>query len=336
MIRCAYLALAVLLALAIACPALAADTAETCWISRDDPCYHLDAGCGDPEGGRYPISEAAALEFEKTPCPVCVAPEATPEPEAGPALRATERGGTWVFRIPAEQLAAVELASPEPDATDDPLVSAFAATVSDLVSLRLAVPEDGALFMNLRVIDGSCFLVLRPERAYSEEKPLIWRAESMSLNFFGDEALTLDGVSRPIASAPEQDDGDRAQVFSQDYDGLDISVYRAMDTNIAVLHQSNPEADALDGMLQIGSPSIPVRGYRSGKQAIYCCVITDAELGALVGGAKPEIRAAADDAGGEAETVSSDNPPNGETDDSPSTDDGAHDEAAGEKQAEGN
>ena len=316
MIRRAHLALVVLLALAIGWPALAAGAAdETFWTAREDPCYHLDAGCGNPEGERYPLSEAAALEFQKTPCPICVEP--TPEPEAGPALRATERGGTWVFRIPAEALAAVELSPPEPDTADDPLVSAFASTVSDLVSLRLAVPDDGALFMNLRVIDGDCFLVLRPEEAYSEERPLVWRAESMSLNFFGDEAPTLDGVSGPIASAPETDDGNRAQVFSQDYDGLDISVYRAMDTNIAVLHQSNGDAEALDATLQIGGLSIPMRGYLSGKQAVYCCVITDAELGALVGGTTPGIHSGADSA----EDTAPDAPAEGETADSDSNGD---------------
>lgn len=59
-----------ILILALSMPALAHGKPDAFWTLDNDPYYHADAGCDG--GDKVPISEKAALVFEKTPCPVCV------------------------------------------------------------------------------------------------------------------------------------------------------------------------------------------------------------------------------------------------------------------------
>ena len=297
--------LAVLIALTAA--ALGESVDGAAWTTLEDTYYHLDRDCGGQGEERYPLSIEAAGEFDKQPCPLCAV-----NGEAGddlPDITATERGGTWVIRVPQARLESIPLNAPE--AIDDAgeLVGLYGGTLSDVMEIRAAVPCDDALFMNLRVIDGDAYMVLRPEKAYGKKRPLTWRVEAVSRDSFFDEGgeAALTGVSAELTYAP----GEVGDKFTQVYEGkngkTDITVYRAMDCNIAVLHRSGKtKASALTGLVKVGDlePAIPVRGYVAGGQTVYCCVITDAELGALVAGAKPSI----EDLETKAETEPTDEP----------------------------
>lgn len=39
--------------------------------AKDDPCFHLEKTCAARRGELVELKVVAALEFEKTPCPVC-------------------------------------------------------------------------------------------------------------------------------------------------------------------------------------------------------------------------------------------------------------------------
>ena len=285
-----WMLLAVLIALSAV--ALAEQVDAAVWTTLEDTYYHLDRNCGGQGEERYPLSIEAAGEFDKQPCPLCaVNGEAVDEL---PEITATQRGGTWVIRVPQARLESIPLNAPETIDAAGELSALYGGTLTDVMEVRLAVSCDDALFMNLRVIDGDAYMVLRPEKAYGKKRPLKWRVEAVSRDTFFDEGgeAALTGVSAELTYAP----GDVGDKFTQVYTGksgkIDITVYRAMDCNIAVLHRSGKtKASALTGLVKVGDlePAIPVKGYVAGGQTVYCCVITDAELGALVAGAKPTI-----------------------------------------------
>lgn len=300
---------ALLAALALAAlwsPACAgeADAQAICWTTQADAYYHLNADCGYTlEAARYPLSVEAAEAFDKLPCPLCAADEAEATPEL-PAISATERGGTWVFRVPGALLDAAAL-SPDAGWTETAIVRLFCETLAELPEARIAVPEDGALCMNLRSIDGDGYFVVRPEARYSGEAPLRWRVELAGRDsfFYDDAEARVMSASEVMTAVPELDGGGYAQVFDSDYGEVDIAVYRAMGIDIAVLHRRGAaDESALKGTVRIGdlAQEIPVAGYAAGGQSVFCCVITDTELGALVAGAVPAI-VPREDVGGAAE-----------------------------------
>ena len=212
---------------------------------------------------------------------------------AGPlALSATERGGTWVIRIPAGALAAQTMGEGELPEGVESMVNLLGDTLNDVITARIAVPADGALLLCLRVMDGDACIVVRPGRKYSQSNPFEWQAAEVALDIFNTGALSVTGVSEINAIVPKSGKGKPERVFERDYDKMDIDVYRDNDITIAVLHQDGKtKKDRLTGTLAVGDmqPGIPVRGYVSGRQTVYCCVLTDAELGALVAGSKPVI-----------------------------------------------
>ena len=206
-----------------------------------------------------------------------------------PKLTATERGGTWILRVPQALLESVELHKPDRPASQYSLTGLCARGLTDAVEQRLAYPSDGSLFMNLRVLDGDCYIVTRPTQPYSAEFPFLWTVEQREIQFF-EADTTVSGVSEALSSVPEMDSSGYTQVYSDRFAQGDIAVYRAMDVNIAVIHWRGEEELGLIAMAQIGgtdAQKLPVTGYASGKQFTYCCIITDAELGALVAGGEP-------------------------------------------------
>lgn len=89
-----------------------------------------------------------------------------------------------------------------------------------------------------------------------------------------------------------------------DGSSLKLTVYRDMDANICVLHQSPASPEALiEARLLIDGldAGIALAGYSDGEDGIYCCVLTDAEVNALKNGAPfalsfPDVAAPAPDA----------------------------------------
>ena len=278
-----------------------ADLRAILWTSRDDVYYHTDENCGGV-ASRYPISEEAALAFDKRPCPDCAAPEGEAAEAADDAAQAaagdilaTERAGTWVFRVSREALEAAMESGAQSGGRAlgagrlDSMLRLSVAGDEDAMEALVAVPTDGALLMNLRCMDGDCWLILRPSTGYSKENPLSWHAERLSMGLFESDDVRVTDVSPEAAFAPEAVDRDYRQVFSHSYSKVDLTVQRAMGANIAVIHWETDEADALTSTLRIGGDgdALPVFGYAGKKANVYCCVLTDAELGALVAGETP-------------------------------------------------
>ena len=150
--RCLLVLLVLLMALS-AVRAWAEDLLSVCWTTKEDPCYHLDEHCGDGDLERFPLSLEAAEEFDKQPCPICAAEDRT---EDMPPVLATERGGTWVIRVPQAALEAASLHAPAEEVRQDSIPALCARMRPDTAEQRLAVPTGDALFMNLRAIDGDC------------------------------------------------------------------------------------------------------------------------------------------------------------------------------------
>ena len=260
--------------------ALAEDDAARYWTTMEDGYYHADAACGGVET-RYPVSLEAAREFEKEPCPVCVAGTGIERVDA------VERAGTWVLRVPERALAALPLTAGETD--DSRLATRCAGGMDGASDVRLPVTEPGPLLMNLREVGGYCYAVVRPEAPYSDENPIRWRAAAYRPTFFGDAEAVAEGASEVLESLPEISDGGYTQVFSVEYTSGDIFVYRALDANIAVIHWQ-AVGDPLCVELRIGElPGVAMEGYTTDDSRVFCCVITDTELGALVAGAEPTI-----------------------------------------------
>ena len=297
-------------------PALAEDGAG-CWTTREDEYYHLDPNCGGVDETRYPLSVEAALAFDKLPCPDCAAPDG-----AGiGTVEAAERGGTWILRVPVAAMGELNLERPAGDGAPDPLAALYASTVTDAPGLMLAVPA-GGLTMNLRVVDGDCYVVSRPGAPYSAENPVRWRVESLSLGFFGDNGPKLSAVSGEQSSAPVLSGEGYAQVFDARFDAGDLTVYRALGANIAVVHWAADAAGEAALIRVRDMADIPVMGYVAGENWTYCCVLTDAELGALVAGAQIELSKA-------------ELPEAGETAQAPAVPDLSGDELEGEAPREG-
>ena len=274
------------------------------WTSQGDAFYHADRTCSANAEACYPISDIAAAEFDKQPCALClggIPANAAPEAKqiSVDKLSATVRGGTWVYKIPQSVLESIKTDhSPDEDA-EQTLVGLMAQTRSDVQGTRYAVPVDGAKVMNLRIIEGDAYIVVRPNEAYSDKHPLKWRVEAVEPDFFqfGTADLRVTGVSEVLTSVPNAKKQDYTKVFESKYTNMDVAVFRAMDTNIAVLHVHNiAEKDAQFGIVRIGEgmPDIPAAGYYSKKMGIFCCVLSPAELGALVAGAVPTVSASSE------------------------------------------
>lgn len=270
------------------------------WTSQGDTWYHADRACSANEEACYPISAVAAAEFGKKPCALCTgngaAASAQEAKQASVSkLSATERGGTWVFRVPKSILESISTEHGLDDIKANDLVNLAGKAASDVQEVRVAAPADDTLVLSLRVIDGDAYMVLRPGSAYSDKNPLKWRVEvfGRDLFLFDAQDRMLSGASNVLSSTPDVKKQDYSRVFEAVYGDLDIAVYRALGTsNIAVLHLDGAkEGDALTGMVRIDDDATgaPVSGYIANEKGVFCCVLTDAELSALKAGAVPVL-----------------------------------------------
>lgn len=277
------------------------------WTTREEPYYHADKNCGGSVV-RFPLSKDAAVEFDKNPCPLCGMEVDAKEIE----ILAGVRAGTYVFCIPQALLDAVEVESIANFTTSRQYSGAEANAVlleilgdtayRDFMSeyalygqaqttYRAVQPVENAdwLNMNLRRIGDNWYLLVDPNQAFSEENPLEWRIVEISIIWDAAGAVTLnvEGEQYRRDYIPSQSMSNAEPVFKRDYGTLDISVFREIGANIAVLHVKNEDPDVLTGEVRIGdteTEGIDVSGYINGNTATYCCVLTDAELGALVAG----------------------------------------------------
>lgn len=278
------------------------------WTTKEDPYYHSQKECGEISD-RFPISENAALEFDKTPCSVCIEGEITAE-----TLQATVRAGTYVVRIPEDYLRKFSLNGVFGTAkTDDydPNVLANMNLMTNRENIAFQtefiangrvegryraadlISDETALGLNIRQIDGVWYLVVRPQEHYSSEKPFRWRIMENEISVNGDGKLTIISDHEIIREDYlEIKDENALLIYQEEYGQLEISVYRSLDVNIAVIYEKNPDPYLLDGEVHIGDMDndLKVSGYIDGfDMATYCCVLSDEELGMLVSGKEPSI-----------------------------------------------
>ena len=253
------------------------------WTTLDDSCYHAREGCSALGEGRYALSEEAALMFDKQRCPVCFDGEAVLE---GAPVKASVRGGTWVLKFPKRLLDSFLLHTPEQEALQYSLPMLYARTLTDSSDLRVAVTDNGSLIMNIRVIDGDCYVVERPPEDYSQENPMHWEARKLERSLF-DDTPSMTGVSDPQETVPDVSEENYTRDFEAKFDNGDIAVYSTLGVNVAVIHWKSEAEPGMYCQVTIGDirPGIPVEGYSGKKHYVYCCILTEAELAALKAGA---------------------------------------------------
>ena len=277
----------VILAVLLAWSAAAEGIGLTVWSNRSDDCYHSDKYCGDPEGERYALSEAAALDFGKQPCPDCVTldPYAQPQPDvdlvpADMEIACAERSGTWVFRFPSALLEGLKLGSGEGPEASAALTAVFGENLNDAVDATLAAPSGDGLVLSLRVIDGDAWAVVRPKKSFKAKRPLQWVAEHIAVDIFNPGVYTVTGVSEAQSYKPPKHVTDLDRAYSRSYDGIGVDVYSEDGMSIAVIRM-DADLDALTGVIRLGASDIPVTGYISKDRAVFCCPLSGAEVALL-------------------------------------------------------
>lgn len=284
-----------------------------CWTSQVDACYHMDKGCTGE--AMYPISESAALVFDKVACEKCIIEEAVVYRESN--LTLAMRGGTYVLCIPVSSMESLnELPKSE---TQESLSGAAA-----LVHLTSIMPEskftdfsnrvmadgwaydscrepeimlsEGVLLMSRRRVGENWYFVFRPQTRYGETAEIQWNVLEWDVWLETPEALNLSCDQSDIRKdqLAVADYSDASVIFEGDIEAGRIIVYRCAGINTAVLYcKVTGKAEDLNSTLVIGSDleEIQLSGYiNDSGQATYCCIISDGELGDMVAGRMPVIK----------------------------------------------
>lgn len=272
------------------------------WTRNDDIYYHATWVCGGE--GCVPISEEAALAFAKYACPVCCEwPDGGEEPEAA------SRGGTIAVRFSDAWLEKQELTDVFGWHADNSYGGvqarrnlaeylhdeAYAAFIGELSAQGAAdgranmphiLAADGALVMSRRHIGNHWYVIVRPREAFANTWDMYWRVNSLAVHMEGDALSTefdLQTVEE-VRTLQLRRMNDSDPVFMRGGDELEMAVYRALDGNIAVIREKKPDGRNLENVqLRIAGVSDPIglAGYAEGREAVYCCMLTDGELEAL-------------------------------------------------------
>lgn len=296
--------------LCLAAPALAEGSGGY-WTRNADFYYHANENCRS-ETGMVPISAEAAVAFGKGVCPVCV-----PAQDDGRDVQAASRGGTIVVCFSDAWLNEPELtgvfgwsgggsysgAECQAVLAENLHGDAYNRFMEDYLQNGSAegrantphiLSADGLLVMNKRHIGSDWYIVVRPREKFEDSWNMYWRVSSLSLQMEQD-TLHADFDQQTVEEIRElkidRMDGSEP-VYQRSGDALDIAVYAALDGNIMVLREKDAaDRNLEDVRLRIsGAPDgVDIAGYPENDAAVYCCMITDAELEALQNNARVEI-----------------------------------------------
>lgn len=290
----------------------AACAEETFYSLKDDLYYHQYADCGGREG-RMPLSEAAAQEFNKYLCPVCACQVSEL------SAKAVARGNTIVLRLPQSWLddaqktvsasfdAAFQAQYVEAEAyarltelMQGERCTAFLADYAQNQRAEAAVRipdipwQSDELLMNQRHFGDVYYYVIRPDAAFEAQY-------TVDLRFFEHDLHFENGVLQEVGAGEWSDEGFAMSlsrvsggniVHSIDSDDLQLDIFYEMDCYIAVIEEHNADKNRISGVkLYIDGLDTGIRlnGYMDGQNAVYCCVLTDAEFARISGGAQLEI-----------------------------------------------
>lgn len=300
------LLLALLVLLSVAC------AEETYYSLKDDLYYHQYADCGGREG-RVPLSETAAQEFNKYLCPVCACQESQL------SAKAVARGNTIALRLPQSWLNdAQKMVSASFDAAfqaqyveaeayarltelmQGGRCEAFLAdyALNQRAEAAVRIPDipwqSGELLMNQRHFGDVYYYVLRPDSAFEAQY-------TVNLRFFEHDLHFENGVLQEVGAGEWSDEDFEMSlsrvsggniVHSVDSDDLQLDIFYEMDCYIAVIEEHNADKNRISGVkLYIDGldTGISLNGYMDEQNAVYCCVLTDAEFARISGGAQLEI-----------------------------------------------
>lgn len=278
----------------------------------EDWYYHMAQNCQGENRGYYQDLEALRQQG-KYPCPVCV-PEDVPE-----GIMAVERGGTVVVRIPDDWMKARQndmkgvFGFGARDANDlqeaHALVARFlhgdayyrflfefgrdGAAEAIAYAPDINYMHENLLCMNERHIGGAWYVTMRPENAPGSRMDFEMEFIEFSVSMEGSSATALyDRFWNDDCSVPIEPLSGSGPVFTGAYDDIRISIFREMETNIAVIYEYGAAGDLLESIplyIEGGPDEIPMNGYMAGDHAVYCCVLTDAEAHALSVGADAHL-----------------------------------------------
>ena len=288
-----------------------AQEADAYWTSSDDLYFHANGRCGAGEN-RVPISAKAGAAFGKGVCPVCI-----PLEDDGRPPVAVSRGGTIVVKFSDAWLNAHELTgvfgfsgeSSYPGVQGlrqlgaylhgesyDAFLEAWLESgfAEGRASTPYILPVNGALVMHRRHIGPYWYIIMRPQEKFSGAWSMYWRVSSYRLRAEADTLYSefdRQTVEETRSLAVEAMHGS-APVLQRQSGSLVIEVYNALNGNIAVIREENPGGSLENVQLMIGgrNEGIELSGYMDGAAAVYCCMLTDAELEALQANARMEIR----------------------------------------------
>lgn len=298
--------------LAAACMASCAHAEDDFWTRNADFYYHANSACLGRQD-MVPISEEAAMAFSKYTCPVCCA-----YPQNENTVDAAARGGTVVVRFNDAWLESQELTSVFGWNSDsiysgkqaqrtlgeylhDENYNAFMTEylADGRAEGRAYVPHilstDGALMMSRRHINNDWYIIMRPKMEFGDHWDMYWRVSSLDLRMEGgllNTAFDLQTIEETRTLQLERMEGS-SPVYERSGKGVDIAVYSALDGYIAVIQEKDFADAGLENVrlhIEGSHDEIEVSGYNEGGAAVYCCMLTDAELAALQKNARLEIR----------------------------------------------
>lgn len=142
--------------------------------------------------------------------------------------------------------------------------------------------------LSLCHIDGSWYSVLRLREGVQGEKEAMY--ELCNLNYaMADGALSAKEQSCVTVelSLTPRNMGGAQPAYAAQGGGLRVQLFPALGATAAVIIEENADRDLLeDVQLTIGGDYGPLmNGYMDGKNAVYCCMLNDAEASALQLGA---------------------------------------------------
>ena len=298
--------------------ACAAQAEEYYCTQTDDLYYHVNVSCGGLTD-MYSLSAENAKNSGKFPCPVCV-----PDDNKWQAdIAAVARGNTIILRIADSDLAKPELTgvfgfsfpetAPASEAAsflseylhgDDynrALQEIESGSVDAIVRMPDILPigadgQDALMIMNRRHIGNAWYYAIRPKDQVGDTWNMYWRINGLKLEMRDDEILLTfeqqtPESTRSLSVSPFSD----SAAFSRLYDGCKVEVFADAGAdvcaNVAVITQFDADPDYMENStLCIGDQvRVPVNGYMSGADGIFCCILTDAEYACLKNGAKAAV-----------------------------------------------
>lgn len=165
---------------------------------------------------------------------------------------------------------------------------AYYLDIDMLISSSAEHAETDRLPMSVRFIDNAWYLVFRQKEMNVDNscrysvRQVYWGEKIEVVHHWGDLIPEEEiDVSRFKGSA----------AYETQSDNLSISVFEAIGANIAVIEEKNADKNLISQvkLMLPGGATAEISGYMDGKNAVYCCVLSDQEMQLLKDGASIQL-----------------------------------------------